>query len=173
MNVLILNGSPRPQGNTAKMINAFRESAENKGHEVRVYDVCRKNIHGCLACEHCHKIEHGICAQKDDMLEVYELLKDADMLILASPIYYHGISGQLKCTIDRFYAALYPKEHGHLSKIAMFLCSGDKDMYTGAEFSFKGDFLDYLSLEDKGIYTCAGEMKEEVLEQVRRLAEEL
>ena len=80
MNVLILNGSPRPQGNTAKMINAFRESAENKGHEVRVYDVCRKNIHGCLACEHCHKIEHGICAQKDDMLEVYELLKDADVI---------------------------------------------------------------------------------------------
>ncbi|MDO4194014.1 MAG: flavodoxin family protein, partial [Erysipelotrichaceae bacterium] len=131
------------------------------------------NIHGCLACEHCHKIEKGICVQKDDMQEVYDLLKDADMLILASPIYYHGISGQLKCTIDRFYAALYPKEHFHLSKIAMFLCSGDKDMYTGAEFSFKGDFLDYLSLEDKGIYTCAGEMKEEVLEQVRRLAEEL
>lgn len=173
MNVLILNGSPRPQGNTAKMINAFRESAESKGHEVSVYNVCRKNIHGCLACEHCHKIEKGVCAQKDDMQEVYDLLKDADMLILASPIYYHGISGQLKCTIDRFYAALYPKEHCHLSKIAMFLCSGDKDMYTGAEFSFKGDFLDYLSLEDKGIYTCAGEMKEEVLEQVRRLAEEL
>jgi multimeric flavodoxin WrbA len=173
MNVLILNGSPRPQGNTAKMISAFRETAEGKGHTVNVVDVCRKNIHGCLACEHCHQIEHGVCVQKDDMQEVYGFLKEAEMLILASPIYYHGISGQLKCTIDRFYAALYPKEHFNLSKIAMFLCSGDPDMYVGAEFSFKGDFLEYLGLEDKGIYTCAKEINEEVLEQVRRLAEEL
>ena len=114
-----------------------------------------------------------MCIQKDGMQEIYTCLQDADMIVLASPIYYHGISGQLKCAIDRFYSALYPNEHGHLSKIAMFLCSGDPDMYVGAEFSFKGDFLEYLGLEDKGIYTCAKEMKEEVLEQVRGLAEEL
>ena len=52
--------------------------------------------------------QESTCAQKDDMGEVYELLKNADMLVIASPIYYHGISGQLKCAIDRFYAAAYP-----------------------------------------------------------------
>ena len=102
MNILVLNGSPRPQGNTVKMVAAFRESAEKAGHKVNIVNVCRKNIKGCLACEYCHGKGQGQCVQKDDMQEVYEYLRDTDMLILASPIYYHGISGQLKCTIDRF-----------------------------------------------------------------------
>ena len=54
MNILVLNGSPRPQGNTAKMVAAFRESAENAGHTVNIVNVCRKDIKGCLACEYCH-----------------------------------------------------------------------------------------------------------------------
>ena len=170
MNVLILNGSPRPQGNTAKMINAFRETAEGKGHEVNVVDVSRKNIHGCLACEHCHNIEKGVCIQKDDMQEVYALLKEAGMLILASPIYYHGISGQLKCVIDRFYSALYPTAPKSLKKVAMFLSSGDADMYDGAKFSYDGDFLGYLGLEGMGVFT---NHDKNVMEKIRKMAESL
>ena len=105
MNILVLNGSPRPNGNTAQMINAFREGAVSSGNKVDVINVCRKKIAGCLACEYCHTKGNGQCVQKDDMQEVYDLLKDAEMLVLASPVYYHGLSGQLKCTIDRFYAA--------------------------------------------------------------------
>ena len=108
MKILLLNGSPRPNGNTAKMVEAFKEGAAAGGNEVNVIDVCRKNIKGCLACEYCHTKEKGQCVQKDDMQEVYALLKEAEMLVIASPIYYHGISGQLKCTIDRFYSAAYP-----------------------------------------------------------------
>lgn len=55
----------------------------------------------------------------------------------------------------------------------MFLASGDKDQYTGARFSFDGDFLGYLGLEDKGFFTCAGTMKEEVLEEIRAMAKGL
>ena len=55
--------------------------------------------------------------------------------------------------IDRFYAALYPKAPETLKKVAMFLSSGDPDMYTGAEFSYDGDFLGYLKLEGMGIFT--------------------
>lgn len=151
MNILILNGSPRPNGNTRKMINAFVEAAG--GHKVEVLDVCRKNIKGCLACEYCHSQGNGSCVQKDDMQEVYNFLKEAEMLIIASPIYYHGISGQLKCVIDRFYSAAYPRKPEKLKKIAMFLSSGDKDMYDGAKFSYDGDFVGYLRLESMGIYT--------------------
>ena len=86
MNILVLNGSPRPQGNTVKMVAAFRESAEKAGHKVNIVNVCRKNIKGCLACEYCHGKGQGQCVQKDDMQEVYEYLRDTDMLILASPI---------------------------------------------------------------------------------------
>ena len=131
MNILVLNGSPRPKGCTRQMVDAFREGAEASGHLVDVVDVCRKDIHGCLACEHCHGKGKGACVQKDDMQEVHALLKEAEMLVIASPIYYHGISGQLKCAIDRLYAVAYPKKPEKLCKVAMFLSSGDADMYDG------------------------------------------
>lgn len=156
MRILILNGSPRPNGNTKKMISAFKEGADLAGHNVDVVDVCRKNISGCLACEYCHTKSHGECVQKDDMAEIYGLLKEAEMLIIASPIYYHGISGQLKCVLDRFYSVAYPARLPRLKKAAMFLSSGDPDMYDGSIFSFKGDFTGFLGLEDMGVYTACG-----------------
>ena len=153
MNVLILNGSPRQNGNTAAMANAFAEGAMEAGHKVSIVPVAQKKISGCLACEYCHTKGKGACIQKDDMQEIYSLLQDADMLILASPIYYHGFSGQLKCAIDRFYSIAYPQKPAKLSKIAMFLSSGASDVYDGALYSYQGDFLNYLGLEDMGVYT--------------------
>lgn len=153
MKILVLNGSPRKNGNTAQMVEAFREEAEANGHEVTVFDVTRMNIKGCLACEYCHGKGAGKCMRKDDMQEIYDVLKDAEMLVLAAPIYYHGISGQLKCVIDRFYSILYPTAPETLKKVAMFLSSGDPDMYVGAKFSYDGDFIGYLGLEGMGMFT--------------------
>lgn len=169
MNILVLNGSPRPNGNTAKMVSAFREGAESIGNDVTVIEVCKKQIHGCIACEYCHTKGGGKCIQKDDMGEVSDALKNTDMLVLASPIYYHGVSGQLKCVIDRFYSAAYPNKPDRLKKVAMFLSSGDKNMYDGAKFSFDGDFLDYLGLENMGFYTCAGGVSEKTLNEIRTM----
>lgn len=156
LNILVLNGSPRPNGNTAAMVNAFTEGARQAGHDVTIVPVAKKQIAGCIACEYCHTKGNGACIQKDDMQEVYPLLHEADMLVLASPIYYHGISGQLKCTIDRFYASAYPQKPKKLKKIAMFLSSEANQQYDGALFSYQGDFLDYLGLEDMGVYTTTG-----------------
>ena len=80
MRILVLNGSPRPNGSTKGMVEAFREGAVTAGHQVDVVDVCRLKIGGCLACEYCHTKGHGSCVQKDDMQEVYALLKEAEML---------------------------------------------------------------------------------------------
>ena len=154
MRILVLNGSPRPHGNTAEMVAVFKESAEEAGHEVTVIDICKKNIKGCLACEYCHGKGQGKCVQHDDMQEIYDKLRNTNMLILASPIYYHGISGQLKCAVDRFYSA-------------MFLSSGDPDMYAGARFSYEGDFLGYLGLEDVGIVT---NHDKDYLKTIRKMA---
>ena len=74
MRIIVLNGSPRPKGNTRQMVDAFRSGAESAGHRVDVIDVCRKKIAGCLACEYCHTKGNGACVQKDDMQEVYSLL---------------------------------------------------------------------------------------------------
>ena len=61
MKILILNGSPRPKGNTKQMIDAFCAGLEKAGHEWDVLDVCRLNIHGWLACEYCHGKGNGQC----------------------------------------------------------------------------------------------------------------
>lgn len=170
MNILVLNGSPRAQGDTAKMVKAFRSAAENAGHAVTVFPVCRMDVRGCLACEYCHGKGQGTCVQKDDMQAIYDALRETDMLVLASPIYYHNISGQLKCVIDRFYAALFPAAPERLKKAAMFLASGDADMADGARFSFEGDFLGYLGLEDMGLYT---NHDEDVLTRIAQMASRL
>ena len=156
MKILVLNGSPRPNGNTNGMIKAFRKGAASVGHQVDVIDVCRMKINGCLACEYCHTKGRGECVQKDGMQQIYALLSESEMLVIASPIYYHGITGQLKCVLDRFYSAAYPSRPPKLKKAAMILSSGAPDMYYGAMFSYQGDFLDYLGLEDMGVFTAHG-----------------
>lgn len=170
MKILVLNGSPRPNGNNATMVKTFKSAAVAAGHQVTTFSVCKMNIKGCLACEYCHEKGHGECVQKDDMQEVYSELADANMLVLAAPIYYHGISGQLKCVIDRFYSALYPTAPKGLKKVAMFLSSGDPDMYVGAKFSYDGDFLGYLGLDGMGIFT---NHDKNVMEKIRKMAKSL
>ena len=167
MKIIVLNGSPRSKGNTAEMVAVFKDAAEKAGHTVDAVDVCKMDIKGCLACEYCHGKGQGTCVQKDDMKKIYELLKDTEMLVLAAPIYYHNISGQLKCVIDRFYSALYPTAPKTLKKTAMFLSSGDDDMFVGAKFSYDGDFLGYLGLEGMGIFT---NHDENYLEKIREMA---
>ena len=153
MRILVLNRSPRFKGHTKQMIEAFRFGAETVGHRVDVADVCHLKIAGCLACEYRHTKGNGSCIQKDDMQSIYDLLEEAEMLVIASPIYYHGLSGQLKCVLDRFYSVAYPKKPKNLKKVSMILSSGDGNMYEGAMFSYRGDFLDYLGLEDMGVFT--------------------
>ena len=170
MKILVLNGSPRAKGSTAGMVKTFQETAEKYGRQVNVFHVCRMNINGCLACEYCHGKGHGECIQRDDMQEIYAELKNTEMLVLAAPIYYHGISGQLKCVIDRFYSVLYPLAPKSLKKVAMFLSSGDDNMYEGAKFSYDGDFLGYLGLESKGIFT---NHDRNVMENIREMASAL
>ena len=166
MNIIILNGSPRPQGNTAAMVAAYREGAEAAGHHVTVFDICRMHIAGCLACEYCHTKAARTCVQKDDMQQVYPVLDEADMIVLASPVYYHGLSGQLKCAIDRIYAPGYPRR---LRKAALLLSSGSPQVYGGALYTYQHSFLEWLHLEDMGVFVAAGDENKspELLERLR------
>ena len=165
MKILVLNGSPRPNGNTAAMISAFLEGAEGGGHDITVVPVCQKKIAGCLACEYCHTKGNGACIQKDDMQEIYPVLDEAEMIVLASPVYYHSFTGQLQCAINRIYALDKPKK---LKKAALILSSGDKDVYSGAIFEYENSFLNYLKLENMGIFTAHGKQNKSA-EKLREL----
>ena len=172
MNILVLNGSPRPHGNTAAMVEAFVEGAAENGHKITVVPVCQKNIAGCLACEYCHTKGNGRCVQQDDMQTVYPVLKEAEMIVLASPVYYHSFSGQLQCAINRIYALDKPK---NLKKAALFLSSGSDDVYGGAIYEYQNSFLDYLHLEDMGIFTAYGKQNqsEEKLSELKQFGHDL
>jgi len=166
MHIVILNGSPRPKGNTAAMVAAYREGAESAGHTVTVFDVCRMKIAGCLACEYCHTKAPRTCVQNDDMHKIYPVLDQTDMIVLASPVYYHGLSGQLACAIHRIYAPGYPRR---LKKAALLLSSGSKGVYDGAIYTYLHSFIGWLHLEDMGIFTAAGDENKspELLDQLR------
>lgn len=154
MEILVLNGSPRPHGNTAAMVDIFSDGAQQSGHKVNIVNVCQKKIAGCLACEYCHTKGNGVCIQKDDMQEIYPLLEQADMIVLASPIYYHSFTGQLQCAINRIYALDKPK---NLKKAALILSSESDHVYCGAIYEYQNSFLNYLKLEDMGIFSAYGE----------------
>lgn len=172
MNILVLNGSPRPNGNTTAMVTAFVEGAKKNAHNITAVSVCQLKIAGCLACEYCHTEGDGKCIQQDDMQEIYPILEDADMIVLASPVYYHGFTGQLQCAINRIYALDKPKK---LKKAALFLSSESDDVYGGAIYAYQNSFLDYLALEDMGIITTFGEQNksEEKLEELKALGRKL
>lgn len=172
MNILVLNGSPRANGNTAAMVKAFVEGAGENGHAITVVDVCKKKIAGCLACEYCHTKGKGQCIQKDDMQEVYPVLDKAEMIVLASPIYYHSFTGQLQCAINRIYALDKPR---NLKKAALFLSSGSDDVYGGAIYEYQNSFLNYLKLEDMGIFKAFGKQNQsaELLSSLREFGRNL
>ena len=151
MKIVVLNGSPRPKGNTAALIAAFREGAESAGHQVTVLQVGTMNIGGCKGCEYCHTKGGGACIQKDDMAQVYPALAESEMLLLASPVYYHGLTGQLQSVISRFYAVMAPAA----KKWALLLTSGSPNVYAAIETQYKG-ILGFIQAQDMGIFEYDG-----------------
>jgi multimeric flavodoxin WrbA len=102
--IVILNGSPRKRGNTSRLTKSFADGAGSAGHEVTEFFLYGMNIHGCLGCFGGHSSRECPCVQKDDMAAIYPKVKEADVVVLASPLYYWNISGQLKLAMDRLFA---------------------------------------------------------------------
>ena len=102
--ILVLNGGPRLAGNTAALITAFVEGAEAAGNVVTRFNLDRMDIHGCKGCLCGGKNPDSPCVQKDDMEKVYPAYRAADVVVFAGPMYYWGITGQLKVALDRLFA---------------------------------------------------------------------
>ena len=97
---MILSGSPRKGGNSDILCDEFAQGAQEAGNEVEKIRVASNNIHPCSACYYCR--DHGgACVYKDDMAAILQKMIDADVLVLASPVYFYSIDAQLKAVIDR------------------------------------------------------------------------
>lgn len=102
MNILILNGSPRRYGNTQAVLQKIRELLQIE-HHVEILDVCRMELSGCRACDGCKENE-GHCVCPDESDEVIQKIAKADSVIFGMPVYWWGMSSQLKMVVDKFYS---------------------------------------------------------------------
>lgn len=98
--VLILSGSPRKGGNSDMLCDEFMRGAQESGNEVEKIRIQEKKIGYCRACYYC-KTHHGECSIKDDMAEILDKMLEADVLVLASPVYFYTVNAQMKAVIDR------------------------------------------------------------------------
>jgi len=98
--IVILNGSPRRNGNTSALIKKFTEGAESAGNTVTEFFLDKMDIHGCKGCFGGHSSRECPCVQTDDMSEIYPAVKDCDVIVLASPLYYWNMSGQIRTAVD-------------------------------------------------------------------------
>lgn len=161
MKIVVLNGSPRVSGNTSHYVAAFKEGAEQAGHQVETLWVGGLSIAGCVACEYCHTKGNGECCVKDDMVHVWRELEGADMVVLASSVHYWGFTGQMESAISRFYSKGKPEG---VKKYALILSSGSPDVYMGIEAQYK-EILGWFEAEDAGILEFNGADEEQQTEE--------
>ena len=152
-NIVVLSGSPRESGNTDKLAAAFIEGAESAGKAVTLFRVADMDIGGCLGCRHCFN-NNRVCIQKDDMPQILDVIRQADTLVLASPIYFFTITAQLKLAIDRTYALLGPTHP--VKRAALLITYGrGTDAAEGAEVMFK-NMCRHLKWENAGAVIAGG-----------------
>ena len=150
MNIVILQASPRANGSTAWMAQEYKNAAEAAGHQVTLINVSHKKIAGCLACEYCHTKGNGACIQKDDMQQLYPVLAEAEVLVLAAPIYYFTLCAQIQAPIQRMYCVNEPAK---VQKMALLMSSYSPGVYNGAMAEYH-DICNYWSVTDTGIVTA-------------------
>ena len=153
MKILILTGSPRKRGNSNTLADRFAEGAKEAGHEVFRFDAAQKNVHPCVACNHCGM--DGPCVFDDDFAFVREHLPGADCVVFATPMYYFGFSAQLKAVVDRFYAL---NGRIHVPKKAVLLMTYANTSPAEAEpiLSHYKVLLNYLGWTDAGRIVAPG-----------------
>ena len=154
MKIVVLTGSPRRNGNSAYLAEQFIKGARESGHDIYRYDCAFRQVEPCRACNRCGM--DGPCVIKDDFDELRPRLVEADMVVFATPMYYFGMSAQMKRVIDRFYAI-----NGQIkgaSKMAAFLMTYADTSAKEAEpmLVHYRTLMDYLGWKSVGEVVAAG-----------------
>ena len=155
MKIILLEGSPNRHGSSNMLAEHFKRGAEETGHSVEIIDTAHADIHPCTGCIHCGY--EGPCVQKDDVENIRKKILDADMLVFVTPLYYYGMSAQLKTMIDRFCAFNSSIQSKHM-KSALLTAAWNSDDWTfeALEAHYK-TLVRYLNLKDAGMvlgYGC-------------------
>ena len=106
MKLVAIAGSPRKNGNSTALMRHAVEGAQERGATAEVLAARDLQVAGCVACESCKRSADAVCVQKDDMHAVYAAIRGCDALLLASPVYFYGLTAQIKAIVDRCYALM-------------------------------------------------------------------
>ena len=148
MKILLLKGSPNKVGSSNLLAENFIKGASEVGHDVFEIDVAHANISPCIGCVHCGY--EGECVLSDDMDIYREKILKNDMIVFVTPLYYYGMSAQLKTIIDRFCSRNFSIQQKHM-KSALLTVAYNSDSWTFDALEAHYDTLvKYLNLNDQG-----------------------
>lgn len=127
MNIVVITGSPRKDGNSFAMTEAFVKRAESNGHTVRRFDAAMMNVGGCRACETCYKTGRA-CSFDDDFNKIAPALLEADAVVYTMPVYWYSIPAQIKGVIDRIFSLVVGGKDVAGKKCALITCCEEDDL---------------------------------------------
>lgn len=125
--LVVITGSPRKNGNSFAMTDAFIKAAEARGHEVTRFDAAMMKIGGCHACETCFKTGKA-CSFDDDFNKIAPAILDADGIVFTMPVYWYSIPAQIKGVIDRIYSLVVGGKNITGKECALIACCEEADM---------------------------------------------
>lgn len=170
-NILVLTGSPRKNGNSERMANAFIKGAQSVGHETVKFETARKKISDCKDCGACW-IKGKPCSFQDDFDELAPLLESADVIVIATPLYWFSFTGYIKVTIDKMNAYLKEnsKRHLKIKESILLVCGADKgiEIFDGIIVTYK-QICKYMNWEDKGVLAVPNVRKKDDIEKTDAL----
>ncbi len=166
--ILVISSSPRKGGNSDLLCDQFIKGALEAGHKVEKIALREKNIHPCLGCGACESSHR--CVQKDDMAAVLDRIVEADVIVMATPVYFYTMSAQMKTLIDRTvprYTEITGKEFYFIATAA----DGNKKALERTIDGFRG-FTDCLEgVQEKGVLLAPGVWKKGEIEGTAAMEE--
>lgn len=186
--IVAVHGSPRERSNSSAIANRFCQAAERRGALVETFVLNNLEFRGCQGCMAC-KTRLDRCAVEDDLTPLLESVRETDILVLASPVYYWDVSGQLKCFLDRTFSYLVPDfltapvksrlQPGKKLVLILAQNNPDEDSFTNIFPKFDYFFRAYGFSETRLIRACGvnapGEVegRPDVMALAEKTAEEL
>lgn len=163
-NILIIQGGGRPKGNIAQLTDSFAKGAQDAGHQVEIISLIKNEVKGCIGCNACRYGKP--CIQKDDFNSMVPKIKEADLIVFASPLYYWTISSRIKAFIERFYCIAEQDANPPLGRYekhpvkdcALLMTSADNFFWTfeQAVSYYKFAFINYIGFQDRGMLLAGG-----------------
>lgn len=125
--IVVITGSPRKNGNSFAMTDAFIKAVEAKGHTVTRFDAAMKKVGGCRACETCFKTGKA-CSFDDDFNTIAPAILEADAVVFTMPVYWYSIPAQIKGVIDRLFSFAVGGRDIAGKECAIIVCCEEEDM---------------------------------------------